>query len=99
MNWKKILIHLAGTAILFLAGILVFALAANLLILAGLTPQGNTGAGYGIGLANQTVYVAIGMIPVSIAGIFIRAKWRMALYLAPLYGPALFAIIYTLTQP
>lgn len=98
MNWKKLLIRLAGVAVLFLAGIMVYALAVNLMILLGLTPEGNAAAGWGIALTNQAVYVAIGMIPVSIAGIFIRQKWRLALYFAPLYGPALFAAAYTLAQ-
>lgn len=96
MNWKDILLRLAGVAVLFVAGILLYAVTANLLILMGLMPEALNGQGFGYALTAQTVYVAMGAVVVGIAGIFIRQKWRNALYLAPLYAPSVFAIVFTL---
>ncbi len=99
MNWKHIFLRLAGLVVLFVAGIFLYALTVNLLIVINAMPVETTGEGFGILLTHRTIWVAMGMIPVGIAGIFIKQKWRTVLYTAPLYAPALFAIVYTLTQP
>lgn len=96
MNWKYILLRLAGVAVLFVAGILLYAVTVNILILFGLMPDSLHGQGFGYALTSQTIYVAMGTILISVAGIFIRQKWRNVLYLAPLYAPSVFAIIFTL---
>ena len=96
MSWKIFALKLAGFVVIALAAMPVYALTVNALLFFSLIPSDLVETGFGNAMTMKAVMVGLGCLLPSFAAIFIRAKWAVVLYFAPLYGPPLFAIAYTL---
>lgn len=70
----------------------------NLMIWSGLLNSETVPPNFLNNLITQTSYVWVGSILAGIVSLFIKEKWRIALLICPLILPALFTVIYTITQ-
>lgn len=86
--------------LILIAGLggLLYSLCVNLLIIGGLMPEGELAAGFGHILTQKAVMIWIGATLLGFGAIFLQARWRYLFFLAPLYAPSLFAVIYTMMQ-
>lgn len=84
------LVKLAAAAVI---GVFVYAAAFQAMVMAGLLAADLDGEGYGHKLTQEAVTVWAGAILVGFIAIFIHKDWRWPLLIAPLYAPALFALI------
>ncbi|PZO84533.1 MAG: hypothetical protein DI626_08210 [Micavibrio aeruginosavorus] len=93
MNWKTILLRLAGLIVISFLGGTLFAVCVNAFVYFGAMP-GNLpdGTGYGAYLTQNAAFVWMGAIAAGIISLFIRQSWRLAFYFAPLYAPSLYAV-------
>lgn len=98
MSWKEFALRLAGFVVIALAAMPVYALTVNVLLYFSWIPDDLVQSGFGNDMTLKAVMVGLGCLLPSFAAIFIRASWALILYLAPLYGPPLFAIAYTLAS-
>lgn len=88
-----VLFELLKLAAISVIGIFVYALSFQLLVSTGLLAADMDGEGYGLALTRQAVMVWAGAIVLGFIAAFIKASWRWPLTLAPLYAPALYALI------
>ena len=82
---------------IILVGYFAFLLTANFLIMGDLIPAQDQAENFGYTMIQNSLLFWTGCIALGIVSIFIEKKWRYILTLSPLYGPSLFALIYTLT--
>ncbi len=80
-------------ALFAVAGIFLYALAFQLLVVSGLITAEIDGEGYGRALTQQALIVWGSGIALGIAGLFVRENWRWPLLFAPLYAPALYVLM------
>lgn len=98
MDIKTFSLRFLGLLVFAALGFVLYAITSNLLILLGLMPTEDGSEGFGQNMTRLAMLLYMLSLPIGIAGIFIKADWRWALYLCPLYAPSFFAVIYTLTQ-
>lgn len=79
-------------------GGLAFALTANLLIMTGILDPATVPDGFGQALTSQAAVVWLVSIGVGALSLAVQSRWRYILLFAPIYAPALFAVIYVLTH-
>lgn len=96
MNLKTFLLRAAVLLIVIAGGFILYAGAFHGLVFLGLMPEQLGNQGFGYVLTYRTSFVFMGAILAGIISLFIRANWRLALLLSPLYAPSLFAVIFTL---
>jgi hypothetical protein len=96
MDWKSLLIRLVVLALAAAGGMTLFSLAFHGLVMLQLVPDQINGVPAGTDITTHAAYAMMASIAIGVIGVFIRPNWRYVLLLAPLYGPTLFAIIYTL---
>ncbi len=93
MNWKTILLRLAGLVVISFLGGTLYAICVNAFVYFGAMPENlPDGTGYGNYLTQQAAFVWMASIVVGIISLFIRQNWRLIFYFAPLYAPSLYAI-------
>ncbi len=98
MTKKVFIIRFAGFLAIAVAALPVFALTFNALIAMDLVPEELKDRAFGNELTFRAVIVWCGALIAGFAGIFPKESWRHVLYFAPLYAPALYAVIHTLMQ-
>lgn len=98
MNWKTFLLRFAGLVAFAAMGFALYGITSHLLIMLGLTPDGEGSEGFGIEMTRLAMILYMISIPFGFSGIFIKEDWRWILYLCPLYAPSLFALIHTITH-
>ncbi len=64
----------------------------------GLMPAEGAEQAYGTILTSKASFVWMGSVALAFISIFIKESWRYVFYASPLLAPALFAVIFTLTQ-
>ena len=98
MTKKVFFLRFAGFLLIALAALPVFALTFNALIAMNLVPEDLKDKAFGNELTFRAVIVWCAALLPGFAGIFPNESWRHVLYFAPLYAPALYAILHTLMQ-
>jgi hypothetical protein len=98
MDIKTFLLRFLGFILIAVLGVILYAVTSNLMIMFGMMPDEVGSEGFGQHMTQLAMYLYMISIPIGIAGIFLKAEWRWALYLCPLYAPSLFAIVHTITQ-
>lgn len=96
MSAKILILRFAGLALFTFLGFVLMAMVFLSMVILGLTPQGDAGAGFGRDIIQKSMLLGVMSALVGAASIFIKDNWRWVLYLTPLYAPSLFAVIYTL---
>lgn len=96
MDIKTFSLRLIGLIVLAAFGFVLYAIVSNILILFGMMPTEDGSEGFGQHMTQLAMLLYLFSIPIGFAGIFVKAEWRWALYLCPLYAPSLFAIIHTI---
>ena len=92
------LYRILSLVIVSLIGWLLIPILFHLMIKFGLINAELAPEGFANAMMGKTVLVWLGSIALGIASIFIQAKWRIGLLLCPIVFPALFAVLYTITQ-
>jgi hypothetical protein len=98
MTKKVFLLRFAGFLLIAMAALPAFALTFNALVLFDLIPAELKDKTFGNELTFRAVIVWCGALILGFAGIFPQENWRHVLYFSPLYAPALYAVVHTLTQ-
>lgn len=98
MNWKIFALRLAGLIAIALAMFPLFGLTMNMLLYFELIPSGVIDKAAGNVITMRSMYVWLGCLVLGFASLFLKDSWRYILYFSPLYGPCVFAVIYTLMQ-
>jgi len=82
-----------------LLGITLYALTVNLLVFGGVVPENAEDINFGEILTQKATFVWLGAVVIGLCSLFIKIKGlRIAMLLAPLLIPSIFAVIYTLIQ-
>lgn len=95
MDW---IIKILGFIVIALIGFSLVPLMANLLTLLNVIDVETIPEGFGNAMITRATYIWLGSVVLAFFSLFIAAKWRYALKLAPLYAPTIFIIIYALSQ-
>ncbi len=77
-------------------GWLGYAFTANLLVSSGMLTADQVSTSFGVEMTHKAMLVWMIAIPLSVWSVFLKTPLRFVLFFAPLYGPSLFAVIYTL---
>jgi hypothetical protein len=96
MDWKTILIRLAGLLVICVGGSFLLALTVNLMIMMEMMPRELEGQGFGYAVLNRTSYIFMGSALIGLAGVFLKPRWRHIFYFSPLYAPTVFAVGFTI---
>ncbi len=82
-----------------LLGITLYALTFNLLQFGNLMPSDAADTYFGEVLTNKATFVWLGAVVIGLCSLFVQKKGlRIAMLIAPLLIPSIFAVIYTLIQ-
>lgn len=95
MDW---IIKILGFIVIALIGFSLVPLMANLLTLLNIIDVEKIPDGFGNAMITRATYIWLGSVGLAIFSLFIVAKWRYILKLAPLYAPTIFIIIYAFSQ-
>ncbi len=98
MTMKDHIFRILVLLVIAAAGFISVAFTINLLIYFGILNVENAPNNFLQTMALKATYVWMGAMVLGVISLFIRQKWRITLLLCPLILPALFTIVYTITQ-
>ncbi len=96
MTFKEFFIRFAGLILIALAAGPLYAVTFNLLVFFNIVPLENADKAFGTIVTTRATYVWLACLLPGFASLFMRTKWRLLLYFAPLFAPSLFAVFFTL---
>jgi hypothetical protein len=92
----KIVLRILWLIIISGLGGLFYAVAANILVATGTLDPANVATAFGQDMTAKAAVVWMISIVIAAASLAMSSKWRYALLLAPLYAPAIFAVLFVL---
>mgnify|MGYP000849759331 CR=1 FL=1 len=96
MMSMKIIFKILWLIIISGLGGLIYAITANILVATGTLDATNVATAFGQDMTAKAAVVWMISILAAALSLLMTSKWRYVPLLAPLYAPALFAVIYVL---